>query len=329
MRRLGTLAAVFLAGSLLALAPSSPTQAQAQAWPVKPIRLVVPYPPGGSTDLLARSMGQKLGEALGQQIIVDNRAGASGMLGSEIVARAAPDGYTILLGTGATHGLNLLLSKTVPYDPVKDFTPITAAAEVPIILVVHPSVPAANAKELVEYGKKNPGKLAFGSSGTGSPHHLAGELFKQVGGIDLVHVPYKGAAPAVQDLIGGQIPMVFTTLSTALPHIRAGKIRAIGFVEAKRQASVPEIPTIGESLSGYVMPVSWLGFFAPAGLPEPILKRLNAEIVKAVQSPDVRAKLEAAGMPVVGTGAEEFARMVKDDIETFRRIVTAAGIKPE
>jgi len=325
MRWLGTLAVIFLAGSLMALAPS----AQAQAWPVKPIRLVVPYPPGGSTDLLARSMGQKLGEALGQQIIVDNRAGASGMLGSEIVARTAPDGYTILLGTGATHGLNLLLNKTVPYDPVRDFTPITAAAEVPIILVVHPSVPAANAKELVEYGKKNPGKLAFGSSGTGSPHHLAGELFKQVGGIDLVHVPYKGAAPAVQDLIGGQIPMVFTTLSTALPHIRAGKIRAIGFVEAKRQASVPEIPTIGESLSGYVMPVSWLGFFAPAGLPEPILKRLNAEIVKAVQSPDVRAKLEGAGMPVVGTSAEEFARMVKDDIETFRRIVTAAGIKPE
>jgi tripartite-type tricarboxylate transporter receptor subunit TctC len=320
MRWIRAVAAVFLAFPLIALA---------QAWPAKPIRLVVPYPPGGSTDLLARSMGQKLGEALGQQIIVDNRAGASGMLGSEIVARAAPDGYTILLGTGATHGLNLLLSKTVPYDPVKDFTPITAAVEVPIILVVHPSVPATNAKELVEYAKKNPGKLAFGSSGTGSPHHLAGELLKQVGGIDLVHVPYKGAAPAVQDLIGGQIPMVFTTLSTALPHIRAGRIRAIGFVEAKRQASVPEIPTIGESLPGYVMPASWLGFFAPAALPEPILKRLNAEIVKAVQSPEVRAKLEAAGMPVVGTSAEEFARMVKDDIETFRRIVAAAGIKPE
>ena len=212
MRWIRAVAAVFLAFPLIALA---------QAWPAKPIRLVVPYPPGGSTDLLARSMGQKLGEALGQQIIVDNRAGASGMLGSEIVARAAPDGYTILLGTGATHGLNLLLSKTVPYDPVKDFTPITAAVEVPIILVVHPSVPATSAKEFVEYAKKNPGKLAFGSSGTGSPHHLAGELLKQVGGIDLVHVPYKGAAPAVQDLIGGQIPMVFTTLSTALPHIRA------------------------------------------------------------------------------------------------------------
>jgi tripartite-type tricarboxylate transporter receptor subunit TctC len=301
----------------------------AQAWPSKPIRLVVPYPPGGSTDLLARTIGQKVGEALGQQVIVDNRAGAGGMLGSDIVARAAPDGYTLLLGTGATHGLTLLLSKSIPYDPVKDFTPITAAVEVPIILCVSLQVPAATAKELVDYAKKNPGKLAFGSSGTGSPHHLSGELLKQVAGIDMVHVPYKGAAPAVQDLIGNQIPMVFTTLSTALPHIKGGKIRAIGFVEAKRQPSVPEIPAIGESVTGYVMPAAWLGFFGPAGLPDAILKRINTEIVKAVQSPDVRGKLEAAGMPVVGTSAEEFAKMIRDDIETFRRIVNAAGIKPE
>jgi tripartite-type tricarboxylate transporter receptor subunit TctC len=322
-----TLLVAVLAAPLIALVQSFP--ALAQAWPSKPIRLVVPYPPGGSTDLLARTIGQKVGEALGQQIIVDNRAGAGGMLGSEIVARAAPDGYTLLLGTGATHGLTLLLSKAIPYDPVKDFTPITAAVEVPIILCVSLQVPATTAKELVDYAKKNPGKLAYGSSGTGSPHHLSGELLRQVAGIDIVHVPYKGAAPAVQDLIGNQIPMVFTTLSTALPHIKAGKIRAIGFVEAKRQSSVPEIPTIGESVAGYVMPASWLGFFGPAGLPEPILRRLNAEIVKAVQSPDVRARLEAAGMPVVGTGSDEFAKMVKDDIETFRRIVNAAGIKPE
>jgi len=315
--------------TLLVAVLAFPLIALAQAWPSKAIRLVVPYPPGGSTDLLARTIGQKVGEALGQQIIVDNRAGAGGMLGSEIVARAAPDGYTILLGTGATHGLTLLLSKAIPYDPVKDFTPITAAVEVPIILCVSLQVPAATARELVDYAKKNPGKLAYGSSGTGSPHHLSGELLRQVADIDVVHVPYKGAAPAVQDLIGSQIPMVFTTLSTALPHIKAGKIRAIGFVEAKRQASVPEIPTIGESVTGYVMPASWLGFFAPAGLPDPILRRLNAEIVKAVQSPDVKAKLETAGMPVVGTGSEEFAKMVKDDIETFRKIVNAAGIKPE
>ena len=315
--------------TLLATVLALPLIALAQAWPSKSIRLVVPYPPGGSTDLLARTIGVKVGEALGQQIIVDNRAGAGGMLGSDIVARSAPDGYTILLGTGATHGLTLLLSKTIPYDPVKDFTAITAAVEVPIILVVHPSIPGSTAKDLIDWAKKNPGKLAFGSSGTGSPHHLSGELLKQVAGIDMVHVPYKGAAPAVQDLIGNQIPAVFTTLSTALPHIKGGKIRAVGFVEAKRQASVPEIPTIGESVPGYVMPASWLGFFAPAGLPDAILKRLNAEIVKAVQSPEIRARLEGAGMPVVGTSSDEFARMVKDDIETFRRIVSAAGIKPE
>ena len=315
--------------TLLATVLALPLIALAQAWPSKSIRLVVPYPPGGSTDLLARTIGVKVGEALGQQIIVDNRAGAGGMLGSDIVARSAPDGYTILLGTGATHGLTLLLSKTIPYDPVKDFTAITAAVEVPIILVVHPSIPGSTAKDLIDWAKKNPGKLAFGSSGTGSPHHLSGELLKQVAGIDMVHVPYKGAAPAVQDLIGNQIPAVFTTLSTALPHIKGGKIRAVGFVEAKRQASVPEIPTIGESVPGYVMPASWLGFFAPAGLPDAILKRLNAEIVKAVQSPEIRARLEGAGMPVVGTSSDEFARMVKDDIETFRRIVGAAGIKPE
>jgi tripartite-type tricarboxylate transporter receptor subunit TctC len=315
--------------ALIAAICAVPLIAFAQAWPSKPIRLVVPYPPGGSTDLLARTIGQKVGEALGQSIVVDNRAGASGMLGSDIVARSAPDGYTIVLGTGQTHGLTLLLSKTVLYDPVKDFTPITAAVEVPIVLVVHPSVPGTTAKDLIEWARKNPGKLAFGSSGTGSPHHLSGELLKQVAGYDMVHVPYKGAAPAVQDLIGGQVPAVFTTLSTALPHIKAGRIRAIGFVEAKRQPSVPEIPAIGESVPGYAMPVSWLGFFGPAGLPEAILQRLNAEIVKAVQSSEVRGKLEAAGMPVVGTTSEAFARMVKDDIETFRRIVNGAGIKPE
>ena len=315
--------------TLLVSVLAFPLIAIAQAWPSKPIRLVVPYPPGGSTDLLARTIGVKVGEALGQQVVVDNRAGAGGMLGSDIVARSAPDGYTILLGTGATHGLTLLLSKSVPYDPVKDFTPITAAVEVPIILVVHPSIPGTTAKDLIDWAKKNPGKLSYGSSGTGSPHHLSGELLKQISGTDMVHVPYKGAAPAVQDLMGNQIPAVFTTLSTALPHIKAGKIRAVGFVEAKRQQSVPEIPTIGESVPGYVMPASWLGFFGPANLPEAILARLNAEIVKAVNSPEVRGKLEAAGMPVVGTSADFFARMVRDDIETFRKIIAAAGIKPE
>ncbi|MBI3373850.1 MAG: tripartite tricarboxylate transporter substrate binding protein [Betaproteobacteria bacterium] len=308
---------------------AAPLASLAQSYPAKPVRLVVPYPPGGSTDLLGRTVAQKMSESMGQNVIVENRGGAGGMLGSELVARSAPDGYTFLLGTGASHGITLFLSKTVPYDPVKDFTPICAAVEVPIALAIHPSIPANNAKELLEYAKKNPGKLAFGSSGTGSPHHLAGELLKQVGGIDMVHVPYKGAGPSMQDLIGGQIPIVFTTLSTAIPQMRSGKIRVIGVVERKRQESTPEVPTIGESVPGYVMPSSWLGFFGPAGLPEAIVARLNGEILKSVHAPEVRSKLESAGMPVSGTSAEEFARMVRDDIETFRGIVQASGIKPE
>ena len=321
-KMLGTIVAV-------ALTAAAWTCALAQGYPQKSITIVVPYGPGGSTDLLARSVAQRMSESMGQAVIVENRAGASGMIGSEVVARAAPDGYTLLVGTGATHSIVQFTNKAVPYDPVKDFTPLTEAVEVPIVLAVHPSVPANNAKEFVEYVKKNPGKISFGSSGTGSPHHLAGELLKQMTGIDMVHVPYKGAGQAVQDLIGGQIPAIFTTLSTALPQMRGGKIKILGLVEAKRQPSVPEIPTMGESLPGYAMPRSWLGFFGPAGLPAPIVKRLNAEMLKALHAPDIRAKLESAGMPVIGTSAEEFVTVVKDDLEMYRKITTAAGIKPE
>ena len=321
---LGTIVAVALTAAAWTCAP-----ALAQGYPQKSITIVVPYGPGGSTDLLARSVAQRMSESMGQAVIVENRAGASGMIGSEVVARAAPDGYTLLVGTGATHSIVQFTNKAVPYDPVRDFTPLTEAVEVPIVLAVHPSVPANNAKEFVEYVKKNPGKISFGSSGTGSPHHLAGELLKQMTGIDMVHVPYKGAGQAVQDLIGGQIPSIFTTLSTAIPQMRGGKIKILGLVEAKRQPSVPEIPTIGESLPGYAMPRSWLGFFGPAGMPAPIVKRLNAEMLKALHAPDIRAKLEAAGMPVIGTSAEEFATVVKDDLEMYRKITTAAGIKPE
>ncbi|HEY5900567.1 MAG TPA: tripartite tricarboxylate transporter substrate binding protein [Burkholderiales bacterium] len=315
-----------LLASLLLFAPLA---AGAQAWPSKPIKLIVPYAPGGSTDLLARSVAGKMSDALGQQIVVENHGGGGGTLGSNMVARAAPDGYTFLLGTGATHGLTLFLMKSLPYDPVKDFSPLTAAVEVPIVLVVNSALAAKSVTELIEYAKKNPGKLGFGSSGTGSPHHLSGELFKQMAAIDIEHVPYKGAGPAMQDLLGNQIAMIFTTLSTALPHHRSGKVRLLGFVEAKGQPTVPEVPTIGQSLPGYSMPRSWLGFFGPAKLPAPIVQRLSAEINKAVHAPEIERNLEAAGMPVVGTSPEEFSQMVRDDIETFRRITKLAGIKPE
>ena len=319
----GVLAAV------LGITASAWAPAQAQTYPDRPIKLVVPYAPGGSTDLLGRTVAVKMGESMGQTIIVENRGGGGGMIGSELVARAAPDGYTFMVGTGATHGIVKFTSKALNYDPVKDFTALTEAVEVPIVLAVHTSVSANNAMEFVEYVKKNPGKIAFGSSGTGSPHHLAGELLKQITGIDMVHVPYKGAGPSMQDLVGGQIPAVFTTLSTAIPQMRGGKIKVLGLVESRRQPSVPNVPTIGESVPGYAMPRSWLGFFGPAGLPAPIVKRLNAELLKALHAPDTRAKLEAAGMPVIGTSAEEFAAVVRDDIEMYRKIATAAGIQRE
>ncbi len=307
----------------------APLLALAQAYSGKPIHLVVPYPPGGSTDLLARSVAIKLGESLQQQIVVENRGGGGGTLGSGIVARSAPDGYTLLLGTNATHTLAMFFIKGLQYDPVKDFTPITAGVVVPIALAVHTSVPANNAKEFVEWAKRNPTKVSFGSSGTGSPHHLAGELLNQVAGINMVHVPYKGAGPSMQDLVGGQIPAVFTTLSTALPQAKNGKIKIIGMAEPMRQPTAPDVPAIGESVPGYAMPVSWLGFFGPAGLPEPILQRLNTEMVRALHDPETRARLEAGGMPVLGNSVEEFRAMIRNDIETFRRITTAAGIKPE
>ena len=319
----GVLAAV------LGITASAWAPAQAQTYPDRPIKLVVPYAPGGSTDLLGRTVAVKMGESMGQTIIVDGGGGGGGMIGSELVARAAPDGYTFMVGTGATHGIVKFTSKAFNYDPVKDFTALTEAVEVPIVLAVHTSVSANNAMEFVEYVKKNPGKIAFGSSGTGSPHHLAGELLKQITGIDMVHVPYKGAGPSMQDLVGGQIPAVFTTLSTAIPQMRGGKIKVLGLVESRRQPSVPNVPTIGESVPGYAMPRSWLGFFGPAGLPAPIVKRLNAELLKALHAPDTRAKLEAAGMPVIGTSAEEFAAVVRDDIEMYRKIATAAGIQRE
>ncbi len=303
--------------------------AQAQTYPDRPIKLVVPYAPGGSTDLLGRTVAVKMGESMGQTIIVENRGGGGGMIGSDLVARAAPDGYTFMVGTGAPHGIVKFTTRALAYDPVKDFTALTEAVEVPIVLAVHASVPANNAMEFVEYVKKNPGKISFGSSGTGSPHHLAGELLKQITGIDMVHVPYKGAGPSMQDLIGGQSPSGVTPPSTAIPQMRGGKIKVLGLVESRRQPSVPNLPTIGESVPGYAMPRSWLGFFGPAGLPAPIVKRLNAELVKALHAPDTRAKLEAAGMPVNGTSAEEFATVVREDIEMYRKIATAAGIQPE
>lgn len=298
----------------------------AQDYPNKALRLVVAYPPGASSDALARSVAQKMAQSLGQPVVVDNRAGASGNIGTEHVAKQAADGYTFMLGTDATHAANMHLTATPSFHPIRDFTPLTLAALNPIVLVVNPAVPARTLRELVDYGRANPDKIAYGSSGSGSPHHLAGELLKQVSGVPFLHVPYKGGAQAVTDVLGGQIPMVFSSLITVLPHIRSGKLRAIALTQATRYAGLPEVPTFAETLPGFEMN-SWLGFFAPAGLPEAVTRRLNEELVKALRDPEVQPRLDAGGLIVTTLSPADFAAMVRKEYEQRGRLISAAGVK--
>jgi tripartite-type tricarboxylate transporter receptor subunit TctC len=301
----------------------------AQTFPDKPIHLVVPYPPGASTDTLARLVGKKLGENVGQPVIVDNRGGANGAIGSLFVSRSAPDGYTILLGTSSSHVIGKYLSKVQSYDVQKDFTPLTAAAEIPLALVVNPSVPAKTAKELVDYARRPGVRLSFGSTGVGSVQHLAGEQFKLLTKIEMTHVPYKGAAPALQDLLGGQIPVLFTTFATVVPYLDSGKLRVLGMVDDKRTSIAPATPAISESIPGYVGPPAWVGFFGPPNLPPAIAENLNSELLKALRDPEVKAKLLADGMIVTGSSPAEFKKLIQHDLETVQKIVTGAGIEPE
>ena len=298
----------------------------AQDYPNKALRLVVAYPPGASSDALARSVAQKMSQNLGQPIVVDNRAGASGNIGTEHVAKQAADGYTFMLGTDATHAANMHLTATPSFHPIRDFTPLTLAALNPIVLVVNPAVPARTLRELVDYGRANPDKIAYGSSGSGSPHHLAGELLKLVSGVPFLHVPYKGGAQAVTDVLGGQIPMVFSSLITVLPHIRSGKLRAIAVTQATRYAGLPEVPTFAETLPGFEMN-SWLGFFAPAGLPEAVTRRLNEELIKALRDPEVQPRLDAGGLIVATLSPADFAAMVRKEYEQRGRLISAAAVK--
>jgi tripartite-type tricarboxylate transporter receptor subunit TctC len=314
---------------MAALALSATTSlAFAQAWPDKPLKLVVPYPPGASTDSLGRLVGQKLTETLGQSVVIDNRAGASGNIGTEYVARQPGDGYTFGVGTDATHAANTHLTANPPFDPIKDFTPLALAAINPIILVVNPEVPASNLKELIEGVRSGKIKGAFGSSGTGSPHHLSGELLKSRTGAPFVHVAYRGGGPAVNDLLGNQIPMVFSSLITVLPHIKAGKLRAIAVTSTERYDGLPDVPTIAETLKGFDVP-SWLAFFGPAGIPKNIADRLSGEIVKALKDPAIQSKLNAAGLVVVAGDGAALRDMQRRDYELKGKIIRDAGVKAE
>ena len=280
------------------------TLTAAQAWPAKPIKYVVPFAAGGTTDILARTISEKLSVALGQPVVVENKPGAGGGLGAAEVAKAAPDGYTIMGGTISTHAINATLYKSLPYDPVKDFAAITLIARVPNMLVINNDIPAKDVAELIALMKANPGKWSFASSGNGTSQHLSGELFKGMAGVDMQHIPYKGSPPALTDVMGGQVNMTFDNITTAWPLAKGGKLRALAVTTAKRSPVSPEVPTLAESgLPGYEIG-SWQGVFAPAGTPPDIVKRLNTEIVKIINSPDVQKKL-------LELGAEPVAQLVR------------------
>jgi tripartite-type tricarboxylate transporter receptor subunit TctC len=317
-----------LAACVAALAVVVTPGAGAQApYPNRPIRIVVPFPPGGATDILARAAGQKMTEAWGQSVVIDNRPGAGGNIGSELVAKAPNDGYTLLMGTVGTHAINASLYAKMPYDHVKDFAPVVLVAGVPNVLVVHPSVPANSVQELVAYAKANPGKLNFASSGSGTSIHLAGELFRVMAGVQIQHVPYKGSAPAVADLVGGQVQLMFDNLPSALPQIRGGKLRALAVTSATRAPALPDVPTIAESgLPGFEAS-SWFGLLAPAGTPREIIVKVNGEIDRWLATPEAKEKLSAQGANAAGGSPEDFAKHIAAETAKWAKVVKESGAK--
>lgn len=316
---------LFQLGALAALGGGP---AWSQSWPDRTLRLVVPYAPGAAADALGRLIAEKLGAVLGQPMVVDNRGGAGGTLGADNVAKSPADGYSLVLGTDATHATNHLLARKFQYDPVKSFTPLVPAAVNHIVLVTHPSQPFQTLPELLAYAKAHPKKLSFGSSGPGSAHHLAGQLLAEKTSIEMAHVPYRGGGPAMTDLLGNNIPLVFASMATVRPHIESGKVRALGVVEAKRFAGLPTVPAIGEFVPGYAIQ-SWFAFFGPAGLPSPVVGRLVAELNKVLENPSVRAMLEKNGMTPMGGQPDVLAALVQTEIAQRARLVKAAGIEPE
>ena len=301
----------------------------AEAYPAKAIRMVVPFPAGGTTDILARIAGQKLTEALKQQVIIDNRPGAGGNIGTELVAKSPPDGYTLLTDPGSTLTINPSLYAKLPYDPVKDFAPVTILAAVPNILVVHPSLPVKNVKELIALAKAKPGQLNYASTGAGQSTHLSMELFKTMAGVDLVHIPYKGSAPALTDLLGGQVTLMFDNMPSSLPHVQGGKLRALAVSTLKRSPAMPQLPTVAESgLPGFEVSV-WFAVLAPAGTPRDIVQRLNAVLVKALHAPDVKERLAGQGAEPIGNTPEAFAATMQRDLVKWAKVVKDSGARLE
>ena len=303
--------------------------AVAQAFPNKPLRMVVPFPAGGTADIVARLIGNKLSERVGQPVIADNRVGAGALIGSEMVAKSAPDGYTFVIITTGTHLLNSLVNKNVPFDPIKDFTAITGATESWTGLAVAPALGVNNIRELIELAKKNPGKLSYSSAGIGTAFHLTGASFANTAGVELIHVPYKGAGQAINDLMAGNISMTFSAITSQLPFVRSGKLKLLAVLGSKRFGQFPDTPTLPEQLPGFETLEAMIGFLGPAGLPAPILQRLYTELAASVTAPDVRAKLEADGNVPVGSTPEQFAAHLLRSQQSYARAVKLVGLKPE
>jgi len=312
-----------LAAFLMAATPG----ARAQTWPDHPIRVIVPFAAGGTNDLTARVVAEKVAVALRQPVVVENRAGAGGTIGAEVVAKSAPDGYTLLQASGSTHGGNSAVYRSLPYDPVRDFAPISMLVRTPFILAVNPAVPANNVRELIALARSAPGKLNYASYGTGSSSHLVGELFKSMAGVDLVHVPYKGSAPAVLGTVSGEAQVIFDVINTSGPHIKAGRLRALAVGTAARSAVLPDAPTIAESgVPGFEASV-FFGWLAPAGTPRPVIERLNREVVHALALPEVREKLAGMGNDVVGNTPEQFTEQIAAEVAKWQTLARERGLK--
>jgi tripartite-type tricarboxylate transporter receptor subunit TctC len=324
--KFGSIAAGLAAAAAVAVALCAAPQATAQtAYPTKQIRLIVPYPPGGSVDPIARVLSQKLGDALGQSVIVDNRPGGNAVIGTELTARAAPDGHTLLLAA-TSHVTNPLLVATT-YDALKDFVPVAMLTETPVILVVNPSVPANNLKEFIALAKSRPGALNFSSAGSGNPNHLAGELFNMMADVKTTHVPYKGGAPAIADLLGGQVDFSYGSPIIVIPHIRSGKLRALAVSGPTRLASLPDVPTFAEAgLPGYEVRI-WYGLLAPAGTPKDVVARLNKEVNRIMALPEVNELIEAGGMTRFTLEPAQFAALMKSDSDKYGLIIKKANVK--
>jgi len=300
--------------------------ALAQSYPAKPIKIVVPFPAGGIADLYARLIGARVTEGWGQPVVIENRTGAGGNIGADAVAKSAPDGYTLVMGSFGTHAVNVSLFSSMPYDPVKDFTPIILVLEAEGLLVVHPSVPAQSVLDLIAYARAHPGKLTFASAGMGTASHLAGELFKTMAKVDMTHVPYKGNVPAITDLLAGQTSLLFGTTPTVLPHAKAGKLRALATIGSVRSAAAPDLPTVAETLPGFEVN-NWVGLLAPAATPNDIVRKWNAEVNKIMTGADIKQRLPTEGARYAPNTPEEFGAFIKSEIAKWAPVVKASGAR--